>query len=675
MSSTFLPLLHGKENAASAQKRHDIFEGLWSHQEQRINEVVNHVDSVGLTDIVHFVKQAAPSESFPRIPTGLVLTGPNFSIQERLLEHWKSNQTTRSAEDVIILDPSHAPNLTTALKNVIRSVIVQRNGLEWYQSFLHDHRRLIPMNYDLELLETFVEREKIHKIVISILDVEVFDVSVLAELISALSSWIDRLPIVLLFGIATTIELFEARLPKAIHRLLKGRTFDISPRGDSLYQVYQTVQDHPDAKLYLGPTLSRTLLGRAKDQDELPDSFANSIRYLYMSQCFSNPLSVLLGDAQTNGSLFTSDLCSAIRTTDSFRHHVEKLLESKAGKAVTQLLNDDEYLMGKSITAVAEGQLLMVACRKAVQKFVSLHGALPTSTNTSLSSFEVDTRAYSGPEFFESGLYIDTISTIQKLPSDKLEELLTKWSLPEHDTNPAEPAALADIQSLHKASSGNPVRSVHDPNHSTATTTISRNNTVALSKHAPKLSKLEKEYTAMVDRVWTTLTNYFEANIIDIKTLFMHEVFVYDLKIPLAGAFAPRPRYAIERALGHPGDYLGCECCSVDPQGRAEGMRSGMLPPTSLLWQLWCEAGNIVNVRDLWEAFSAAIVDRQDDDEREETGEGEVQADKDIGGNGINERTALTLFYRGLAELRMLGFVKPTKKKVDCLAKVTWGGL
>jgi origin recognition complex subunit 3 len=155
----------------------------------------------------------------------------------------------------------------------------------------------------------------------------------------------------------------------------------------------------------------------------------------------------------------------------------------------------------------------------------------------------------------------------------------------------------------------------------------------------------------------------------------MNEAFVYNLRTPLFGAFTPRPRYAIERALDRPGDYLGCECCTRDDQ-LADGIGTDKLPPTSLLWQLWCEAGSIVNVRDLWEAFCAAIVDRENEDEGdEEEAEGRTHADRSGISSGIDERMALALFYRSLAELRMLGFIKPTKKKVDCLAKAAWKGL
>jgi hypothetical protein len=41
------------------------------------------------------------------------------------------------------------------------------------------------------------------------------------------------------------------------------------------------------------------------------------------------------------------------------------------------------------------------------------------------------------------------------------------------------------------------------------------------------------------------------------------------------------------------------------------------------------------------------------------------------------DRRSLTVLYRALADLRHLGFVRPSKRKpgVDCIAKTVWMGL
>lgn len=622
------------------------------------------------------MNRSLPSAAAPRIHTGLVLNGLNSSVQRRLLRHWNDDQDANLSEVLVALDSNQAPNLALALKAIIKSVIVQRRDLEYYQSFLHDQRRRAPVNYDLELLQIFVRQEQLSKVVISIRDVEIFDMTLLADLISALSSWVDRIPIVLLFGIATTVELLDARLPRKTLNMIQARTFDVSEPGDSHLNVYQTLQNSSDTKLWLGPTISRTLAERVKEDDESPESLLRCFEYAYMGHFFANPLSILLDDAVSSNSKPAPELCDAIRKTESFRLYAQTFMDAGDTKSVLRLLNDDKFLWDEARKAVVEGQQSMNAFRKAVQFFIDLREFLCRPETTLLSPFEIDVQAYSGTSFLDTLIFEDTLSAIQKLPSLELASLLSRISTSDSDLANSVRSITTKLDTLHAANGSNSVRSLHDPSHTTTSTAISRHNTVSLTKHAPKLTKDEKDYTAIIDELHTEVNTYFEETILDVNQLFMNEVFVYDLKMPLTGAFAPRPRFVIERALDRPGDYLGCECCTAE----TEGMERNRAPPTSLLWQLWCEAGNIVNVRDLWGAFCAVLVDDKQDDDDDDEEVDELQSkhgtlDGQRENSGIDERMALALFYRGLAEMRMLGFVKPTKRKVDCLAKVTWRGL
>lgn len=89
------------------------------------------------------------------------------------------------------------------------------------------------------------------------------------------------------------------------------------------------------------------------------------------------------------------------------------------------------------------------------------------------------------------------------------------------------------------------------------------------------------------------------------------------------------------------------------------------LPATSILYHLYLEAGSLINVADLWSAFYALVSGHKE--EEEESEENDEQQEKQL-----DERKALVMFYRGLAELRAMGFVKSSKKKTDHIAKVRW---
>ena len=76
---------------------------------------------------------------------------------------------------------------------------------------------------------------------------------------------------------------------------------------------------------------------------------------------------------------------------------------------------------------------------------------------------------------------------------------------------------------------------------------------------------------------------------------------------------------------------------------------------TAILYHLYLETGSLINVADLWSALYAIVGEEKED--------------------GLDERSALVLFYRALSELRIMGFVKQSRKKADHIAKLAWQGL
>ena len=162
------------------------------------------------------------------------------------------------------------------------------------------------------------------------------------------------------------------------------------------------------------------------------------------------------------------------------------------------------------------------------------------------------------------------------------------------------------------------------------------------------LSDKDLRYSDLLDRLHAALETFFTTTLINPQNLFLNEVFLFDLKNPLKETFTPRVRFAIERALSTPFDYL------MPMSDEVEHLSAGQ-PATAILYQLYLESGSLVSIYDLWKAFSAII-----DGEETET---------------ADERLTFTLFYQSLSELKALGMVKSSRKKIDHIAKSAWNGL
>jgi origin recognition complex subunit 3 len=171
---------------------------------------------------------------------------------------------------------------------------------------------------------------------------------------------------------------------------------------------------------------------------------------------------------------------------------------------------------------------------------------------------------------------------------------------------------------------------------------------VQLSQDTAALTDHDKRYTDLIHR----FLKHLEA-IICIDGAYdmpFNEVWLYDSKTPYKDVFVPRPRNVLERALSRPHDYLGCSCCKT-----GENQIMPNFPSTAILYQLYLETGSLINAADLWSAYYG-IVGEDNEDE-------------------LDERTGVVLFYRSMAEMKAMGFVKQSRKKADHVAKLAWKGL
>lgn len=109
-------------------------------------------------------------------------------------------------------------------------------------------------------------------------DTEAFDSGLLSDLILLLNSWRDRLQFTLLFGIATSVELFQARLLKSTAQHLFGGQFDVVQASAVLDSVFKAGVAHADVMLRLGPTLLRGLIERQQEQVAGIQAFISSLK-------------------------------------------------------------------------------------------------------------------------------------------------------------------------------------------------------------------------------------------------------------------------------------------------------------------------------------------------------------------------------------------------------------
>merc|ERR1712000_106404 len=151
------------------------------------------------------------------------------------------------------------------------------------------------------------------------------------------------------------------------------------------------------------------------------------------------------------------------------------------------------------------------------------------------------------------------------------------------------------------------MRSEHDIRNDTLRTTVVAQK-VQLSRHKAKLSEKDEAYSKIVTAFHDLLSNMF-GNLQNPLDMFGNEILIYDLRMPHRASLMSKPRFAIERALSSPHDYLNCQCCGSAATRRdgEDGSLTASLPPTALLYRLYLESGALINAIDLWSAFAAVL--------------------------------------------------------------------
>ena len=267
------------------------------------------------------------------------------------------------------------------------------------------------------------------------------------------------------------------------------------------------------------------------------------------------------------------------------------------------LVKDDEFLRSKVLQTIAKFPKIMDRLLDAVQVFHSLFSKVSVARNFTFMDSYV--RAMAGE--LSSSVYVrEVLLAITKMEPKAFLRLLEDIRSSPLEGSPQGPK-LSDLHekmmSLSEIIEGQQwvVTSEAKISQKRLRTAVVRQK-IELSQAQPEMSEHQSTYVQLVHSVRDALKAYFEINLVDPTSLFLHEVFLYDMKSPYRETFSPKPRFAIERALSRPRDYLDCECCKPSAEGLAATQ-----PVTAILYQLYLESGALINVFDLWSAFYAVI--------------------------------------------------------------------
>lgn len=474
---------------------------------------------------------------------------------------------------------------------------------------------------------------------------------------------------------ATSVELFHERLPRSAIICLQGTQFDVENTSTTLQKIFDAIIVGQDQRLRFGPNFLGSLLERQHDHVQSLQAFIAALKYAYMTHFYANPLSIFNGNCPddddgvwSRGSdLLQPEHGEALRMLPSFKTATEAALQRGDTTWVRSVLDDDTFLVSQFVDV---GGIQHAYSMSQVTKLKALNGAVSLVAPAAVEDPIELYMKFMMETINDSAIIVELSAACKRLsPSSATRLVRSLITLHEEelgfdqgpnsfgvtkDQGPYGDGFVDTLKSLEprfnhivadEQQGGTPIRSIYAQQAQTIRTTVI-DQKVQLSKNSASLSKQDAAFSKLIDMLVTAITSYF-----DFESPYHdgHEIWFYDAKSPYRETFTPRPRHAIERALSAPHDYLGCSCC------RGSGGLSASQPPSAILYQLYLETGGLINVFDLWSAFRT-IVSGENDGEEE-------------------ERKTLMLFYQALADLKLMGAVRMSRRKTDHLSKLAWKGL
>ncbi|GAB1610878.1 origin recognition complex subunit 3-like isoform X1 [Argonauta hians] len=546
----------------------------------------------------------------------------------------------------------------------LKSVPCSLNTLaNWYQDKFKKPQKSPSPTKKMRTLEEEETAATLPNIIIIFEDMEAFTLKPLQDFIMIASSYQHYLPIVFIFGVATTMNTVHNSLPKVVSSLLCMEKFKVPPPSEYMTHLLDRILLNADIRFKLGPKVFEYLLDVFLYHNFSISYFMRGIQMCVLDHFFSCILSYFIfpGKNSENLGKYLKDTDPEdVRKLPSFMKYVESAPHSKQ----KSLLLNDKALKDELVTLLEGFDLYQ---KNFFVMFNCLHilvGKLPKyPLGKQKRELYLQCLKHS---ICDTEHYREAVSLLRFLSRDELETLVSRCRdnlLGETLTESVAAfcSKLCDFLTLlnnldetkcdegeeeEEDSSGNeelaqlPKRtSLHNL----------RKTLQDMDKKKKKLSRFER----LREEIISYLDSSFRTFLRCPSSVPLHEIFYYDSLAELQGFLAACPRVAIQKALSHPHSYLNCSCCQADP---GEILSSN--PDVCVAYKLHLECGRLINLYDWLQSFITVLEEESENKEKCKNQHKVLQA----------------RFIQAISELQFLGFIKPTRQKTDHVARLTWGG-
>ncbi|XP_078068596.1 origin recognition complex subunit 3 isoform X2 [Mustelus asterias] len=654
--------IKGKAVSENDRLRFSTYESLWQQmkeQTERLQESLNEKIFDGLLSFIkksHIRPHSKQNDWSYRmrcseIPTAAVVLAVKQVLQKVLTNLMGS---TVNDEEEIEEDMHHSVHFSQRKMHCSMSSL---SG--WYNATTQKSTSSSPSK---KRKSSSFGEEQSPPIVIIFKDLESFLPKVLQDFITISSNYIEQLPLVLVFGIATSPITIHRMLPHAVSSLLCIELFQSLSCTAHLTSIIDKLILTTKFPFKLNGKVLQVLITIFLYHDFSVRNFVKGFQLSLLEHFYSQSLSFLCctpDEANARVQNLTHDDCELIRQVPSFMGYVERQDSEKQVKLLTndQYLQDDVQRLLTDLHIYHKNYFPVLkclhVCTSSLPKY-PLGKQIRELYITCLERNVWETEEYSSA-FQLLGMMAkeELVCLLQKcrevLTSSKQQEVLTGATQKLEDfltrfQKPDDVAAVVEVNEDHKTSQQKSLQEKTDLYQLQKTLMEMKK-----SRRSKKLSRFEVLRMEVLEFLDKLVRQY----LLPPETQPLHEVVYFSAAGTIRRHLNAAPRTALQTALSNPYYYLQNEAL------RSEGGTiSNTAPDICIVYKLHLECGRLINLYDWLQAFVTVV----------NAAEGKEPA------NGKVDEVLHARFIRAVSELEFLGFVKPTKQKTDHVARLTWGG-
>uniref|UniRef100_A0A8D3CM33 Origin recognition complex subunit 3 n=1 Tax=Scophthalmus maximus TaxID=52904 RepID=A0A8D3CM33_SCOMX len=461
------------------------------------------------------------------------------------------------------------------------------------------------------------------------------------------SLYIERLPLMFIFGIATSPSTIQHMLPHSVSSLLCIELFQSLSCTQHLATVIDKLILTPQFPFKLNGKVMQVLISIFLYHDFSVRNFIKGVQLALLEHFHSQPLSVLCckkKQALLNVTQLGHLDLERVRQLPSFKRYVER----QEHQEQVSLLTDDGHL--KEVC-----QRLIKDLRKYHKNYYPVLRCLHTLTS-SLPRYPLGKQIRElhliclEKNVSENEDYQSAMKLLKMLAKDELITLLQRCAdiLQSVKSKKMRTAHVQLEELLENITS--PVRNLQKK------TDLFQLQKTLLEMNESRRSKKLSPFEVLRNDALEFIDGLVKSHLCPPESQTLNEACYYSSSATVRRHLNAAPRTSIQAALRTPYYYIQNDSLKTE-----DGSVSNAAPDICIAYKLHLECGRLINLFDWLEAYATVV----------SAAEGN---DPDSDDYGKVDEVKHARFIQAVSELEFLGFIKSTKQKTDHVARLTWGG-